>query len=1423
MGIKASLTAICLGTLCFVGCGGGGGSNTPPPQSPTITSVTVSCTPTSVQTGQTSQCSATVSGTGSYSSAVTWSANSGTISSSGMYTAPATVPTSGSDTVKAISTQDSTKSGTATVTVAPAPTITSVAVSCNAPSVQTGQSIQCSATVMGTGNFNSSVNWSVNGVGGGSSASGTISATGLYTAPTNLPTPYTVSVAATSVADPTKFASFNLIVAGTIATTTQPISSATGGTITLPDGSSATIAPGTLTADNTVTLTEVSVPTDRPPNMLLAPTGPELFISFATPPQFQAANRSVNRNLRRADTTTQLAGISFHISGLYVATAAANTLTAVATWTDQTATVVRKAASSAWDAAAQEIVVYIDQKCLNAINNLSSDVNQGVIGIYLIELGLPLSNAQVEGLKVWDPTNNTFSPFQQCATTPPSNAKMLVVVHGMLSSVNGSYAAFLNENADFAKSYDAVYGIDYDWWNGLDDNGVYVGTLLDQIAACSGISNIDLMAHSEGVPVTLSALTKSSTAKFQATHLIEVAGPILGTPVANVISDPVHSDRYALLTVAANYPWGAMVSPPASFSGPEELFNSQFAIDLATNSTALSAIQAAWLKDPVLLQLPIVMVGGTSPGLFLQAVCTGCFNIFTQTPFDGVVGLDSAFGQGLDLPLYRIPAFPLFHTDMIGNTSNADAVTTSIKLQLANMTPPKLTIATPSTSAAGCQDSHWCFGPPGTVFSFEASGLSATSNKLALYIQDPTGNQSGPLPVTPLGDGTVAWTDTTSTTKTTGIYGLWLYDPTSGASNSVIETICATSCPALTTASVAVTPQTVQVPVGNQQQLNATVTGPQNTAVTWSVNGVAGGDSTVGTISSSGLYTAPSTIPSNPTVSVIATSQAAPTAIGTASVTIVAQPNNPGPTISSLAPSTLPVGSASQTIMIFGSGFTTSSRVTFNGVDHAPSYDNSSQLAIVITLSASDLAVAGTYPVVVTNPAPGGGASAPVNFIVTPPSSAPGDWTWISGSDVPGAPGYYLVQGAPSPSSVPAARAYSTSWTDPKGLLYLFGGFDGQNTHNDVWMFDPTIQEWTWVTGSSHVNLSGLYGTLGTTSWTSFPGARDAAMTWTDASGKFWLFGGLGYDSTGASGNLNDLWTFSPTDGWTWVSGANTVGSQGVFGTKGVAAPTNVASSRYLSSTWADPSGNLWLYGGIGYNLTSSGSGGGGAGLNDLWEFSPSTNEWTWVGGISGNGSVAPIYGTRGVPSTVNSPGARSSATSWVDKSGNLWLFGGNGLNFVDLNDLWEFNPSAKTWTWIGGANVGNQAGVYGTEGIAASTNLPGAREYATGWSDASGNFWLYGGYGYDATGTVGALSDLWEFNPVNKSWTWVSGSQTANQSGDWGTEGVPAATNQPGGRSSTLGWVDANGVFWIFGGNAATTLANGSDKDMNDLWLYQP
>lgn len=87
---------------------------------------------------------------------------------------------------------------------------------------------------------------------------------------------------------------------------------------------------------------------------------------------------------------------------------------------------------------------------------------------------------------------------------------------------------------------------------------------------------------------------------------------------------------------------------------------------------------------------------------------------------------------------------------------------------------------------------------------------------------------------------------------------------------------------------------------------------------------------------------------------------------------------NPVPTISSLSPAQVAAGSQIENLYINGSNFISSSSVTLNGISRNSSLQSPTQLQIPII--ASDVATNGQYPIVVTNPSPGGGPSAPVNF-----------------------------------------------------------------------------------------------------------------------------------------------------------------------------------------------------------------------------------------------------------------------------------------------------------------------------------------------------------------------------------------------------------------------------------------------------------
>ena len=199
------------------------------------------------------------------------------------------------------------------------------------------------------------------------------------------------------------------------------------------------------------------------------------------------------------------------------------------------------------------------------------------------------------------------------------------------------------------------------------------------------------------------------------------------------------------------------------------------------------------------------------------------------------------------------------------------------------------------------------------------------------------------------------------------------------------------------------------------------------------------------------------------------------------------------------------------------------------------------------------------------------------------------------------------------------------------------------------------------------------------------------------------------------------------------------------------------------------------------------------------------------------------VYGATGVPASTNMPGARIGADAWTGTSGNLWLFGGYGYYAYkqegELNDLWLYSTLTHEWTWEGGSNLSDQSGVYGTEGVPATTNTPGARSGAVSWTDVNGDVWLFGGEGNDSQGYNGPLNDLWMYSTVMHEWTWEGGSDLADQSGVYGTQGVAALKNIPGGRLDAYPWTDIQGDLWLFGGNGNGS--KGNSGYLNDLWMY--
>jgi hypothetical protein len=459
--------------------------------------------------------------------------------------------------------------------------------------------------------------------------------------------------------------------------------------------------------------------------------------------------------------------------------------------------------------------------------------------------------------------------------------------------------------------------------------------------------------------------------------------------------------------------------------------------------------------------------------------------------------------------------------------------------------------------------------------------------------------------------------------------------------------------------------------------------------------------------------------------------------------------------------------------------------------------------------------------------------------------------------------------------STPGARDFAASWTDNQGRRWLFGGngfpypspLGNQlpSFLNDLWVYDPSVGGWvpanlpTFTNSQSspavfQVRVDSLE--LEDVPTASTPGSRWGSSSWTSAAGDLYLFGGQGIDSNGSFSLLNDLWKCTPgvsvdaagagtsSCPWTLAGGSTTGNAAGTYGTQGT--PGGVPGSRWAAATTTDASGNFWLFGGQGRDSSGATIGL----LNDLWEYNATTNQWTWIGPSTSNvANQNGSYGTQGTGSGTTAPGGRQAAVLWADTSGNIWLFGGFGLDSAGtgnagpppagaiLNDLWEFDITTKQWIWVSGSNVANQTGNYGAEATSnlstgSAANFPGSRWGSVGWSDANSNLWLFGGWGYGTSTTdpTGFLNDIWEYQRSSGQWIWWKGISNANQNTVFAIQAVPGGdgalfvNNIVGGRRGSVIWAPTSlGYIHIFGGEGYDSSNGAPPGYLNDQWTYLP
>jgi len=357
-----------------------------------------------------------------------------------------------------------------------------------------------------------------------------------------------------------------------------------------------------------------------------------------------------------------------------------------------------------------------------------------------------------------------------------------------------------------------------------------------------------------------------------------------------------------------------------------------------------------------------------------------------------------------------------------------------------------------------------------------------------------------------------------------------------------------------------------------------------------------------------------------------------------------------------------------------------------------------------------------------------------------------------------------------------------------RNLLFIFLSLSSSISFSQAGM-------WTWISGSNIQGSIGVYGTQGIPSVNNFPPGLYEYAEWKDLQGNFWLYGG--WDPT-----YSDLWKYNPvTNEWTWVKGNGQIAQAPVYGTMGIPNSANTPGQRpYCSVSWVDLIGNLWLFGG------------GDIPQNDLWRYNIATNEWTWMSGSNMPNALG-VFGTLGVPSPLNVPGARhESCSSWTDSLNNLWMFAGLGANGDLLNDLWRYSIATNEWTWMSGSSIPNAVNVYGIKGVTNATNCPGARYIYSKWHDNEGCFWVFGGADF-----FGFYDDLWKFDPGINQWTWMAGTNTVNYPGIYQNMCTSDSINTPSCRIEHRSTVtDHCGRFWMFGGY-------GTIGFINDLWAYDP
>ena len=925
--------------------------------------------PGTVTLGEQSQYAATV--TGSADATVTWSVNGvaggnsavGSISANGLYKAPGSAPQSATVTITAASAASPAVSKSLPVALAAPPPQPidqgqDITLAIAGPtSLTLGSSSAYVASI--TGSSNTAVSWSVNGVAGGDAADGVISATGVYTAPVTAPEDSEVTIEAVSAADPS--------VSGGITVTLTAAPLAPGWN---PDGSGITLL---LSGATTVTL--------------------------ATSAQYTATVTG------STDTS-----VAWTVNGIAGGNSTVGTISSSGYYTapsKQTSSrkVTIAATSNADSSVSQTLDIALVTPQPPDGGGSGSHVTLTVSGAAAVTLG----------------TSSQYTATISGST----NAAVIWNVNGVVGgnssfgtiSSKGRYTAPAEQPDSPQVSITATSVADPSVSSGLD-----VALTAPVNPPGGGGSNVSVALNGP-TTITLAGSSKYTAVVTGTTNtgvMWSVNGIAGGNSSVGTISN---SGRY---TAPAKHSVPAKVTITGTSLADPSVTSS-----LAVTLVAPQPIVTLTLSGPTTVTL------GTSSQY--SAVVGGSNNVGVIWTVNGHIGGNSKVGAISSKGRYTAPTQQSSPSQVtITATSSADP-SVAESLIVALVAPP----SGPGGNGGGS-----------TVTLALSGATTVTLGNTAQYTAIVTGNK----------DTAVVWSvngvtggDTTvGKISTKGLYAAPANQPqsskititaTSMADSSVSQDLVVTLAPqSQPSITVTLSGQT-SVTLATTAQYTAVVTGSADTSVTWSVDGLVGGDDSVGTISSTGLYTAPATAPATPKVTITATSVADSSVSQTMTVTLAAPPPNVTLTLSGATKVTL--GTSSQyTAVVTGSnntgvswtvngvvgGNATDGVISTAGLYTAPSTAPQPSTVTIAATSSADPTVAKS--IVVTLVAPVGNSRIPANAIKSADLNASSNWQWRHDPGTPGTSNGTTSYAVGGLSADDAAREFYMTFTSGGGEIY---------------------------------------------------------------------------------------------------------------------------------------------------------------------------------------------------------------------------------------------------------------------------------------------------------------------------------------------------------------------------------------------------